>query len=256
MTTTLAALGQFGEGIEFIFNDRPSVGGDVRIGGLAEIRDFGLEHLKISAYAIFLAVAVASPIGLYLGHKGRGQFLASAVSNAGRAVPILVLIGLFIAYLGIGTVNIVGALTLLAIPPILANAYVGARQVDPEIVDAAEGMGMTGTQIVWRVRLPLAMSTYMAGVRLAVVSVLATAAIAPLANVQTLGEPIVNQAVYGLTGAIGAAIVIAVLTVTADGLMALLQSVVTPKGTKLEREGESGKQRRSISSLLRREQPT
>jgi len=255
MSVTLAALGQFGDGIDFIFNERDSVGGDVKIGGPGEITELGIEHLKVSFVASALAILIASPIGLYLGHKGRGQFFASAVSNVGRAVPILVLIGLFIAYVGIGTTNVVFALTLLAIPPILANAYVGARQVDPEIVDAAEGMGMTGLQVVWRVRLPLALPTYLGGVRVGAVSVLATAAIAPLANVQTLGEPIINQAIYGLDGAIGAAIVVAVLTVIADTLMAVFQSAMTPKGIKLERGEDSGG-RRSISSLRRREQTT
>jgi osmoprotectant transport system permease protein len=255
MSTTLAALGQFGDGVDFIFKSRESQGGGVRIGGPGQLTDFGLTHLKVSAISMAFAIGVATPIGLYLGHKGRGQLAVSAISNVGRAVPILALIAFFIAYLGIGLTNVVAALTLLAIPPIFTNAYVGANQVDPEIVDAAEGMGLTGFQVVTRVRLPLAMSTYFGGVRTAAVGVLATATIAPLANVQTLGEPIINQAVYGLSGAIGAAIVVAIMTVILDAGMAALQRAVTPKGIKLGRPQQAGK-RFSISRPLRREQAT
>jgi osmoprotectant transport system permease protein len=254
MTTTLAVLGQFGDGVDFILHPRKSVGGDVQIGGPNQMVHFGLTHLKVSAIAMAVAAAVATPVGLYLGHKGRGQLAVSAISNVGRAVPILAVIAVFIAFLGIGTANVVAALALLAIPPIFTNAYVGASQVDQEVVDAAEGMGMTGVQIVLRVRLPLALPTYFGGMRTAAVSVLATATIAPLANVQTLGEPIINQAVYGLTGAIGAAIIVAIMTVIIDAGMGAIQRAVTPKGIKL---GQSDAPRRfSMSTLRRREQPT
>lgn len=255
MTTTFAVLGQFGDGVDFIFHKRESVGGGVQIGGPKEIAAFGLTHLKISAIAVALAAAVATPLGLYLGHKGKGQLAVSAVSNVGRSVPILALIAFFIAFLGIGATNIVVALMLLGIPPIFTNAYVGASQVDREVVDAAEGMGMTGFQVVWRVRFPLAMATYFGGLRTAAVSILATATIAPLANVQTLGEPILNQAVYGLTGAIGAAIVVALMTVVLDAGMGALQRAVTPKGIKLG-QSEPTTRRFSLSTLRRREQAT
>jgi osmoprotectant transport system permease protein len=255
MNTTLAFLGQFGDGIDFILQKRESVGGGVQIGGPSQIAGFAATHLEISAMAVALAAAVATPLGFYLGHKGRGQLVVSAVSNVGRSVPILALIAVFIAFFGIGTTNVVVALTLLGIPPIFTNAYVGASQVDPEVVDAAEGMGMTGAQVVWRVRFPLAMATYFGGLRTAAVSILATATIAPLANVQTLGEPIINQAVYGLTGAVGAAIVVAVLTVILDAGMGQLQRLVTPKGIRLA-EAPGPAKRFSISTLRRREQAT
>lgn len=256
MTPVLAFLGQFGDGVDFIFHKRDSVGGGVQIGGPRQLFDFGVTHVKISAIAVALAAAVATPLGLYLGHKGRGQLVVSAVSNVGRSVPILALIAFFIAFVGIGTTNIVIALALLAVPPIFTNAYVGANQVDREVVDAAEGMGMTGAQVVWRVRFPLAMATYFGGLRTAAVSVLATATIAPLSNVQTLGEPILNQAVYGLTGAIGAAIVVAVMTVILDAGMGGLQRAVTPKGIKLAESRNTPGRRFSLSTLRRREHAT
>lgn len=256
MMLPLAFLGQFGDGIDFILHQRDSVGGGVKIGGPNQLLHFGITHLKVSVIAIALAAAIATPVGLYLGHKGRGQLVVSAISNVGRAVPILALIAVFIAFFGIGTTNVVVALALLAIPPIFTNAYVGASQVDPEIVDAAQGMGMTGAQIIWRVRLPLALPTYFGGLRTAAVGVLATATIGPLANVQTLGEPIINQAVYGLSGAIGAAIVVAILTVILDAGMGALQRAGTPKGIKLAQAEQPTGKRFSLSTLRRREQAT
>ena len=92
MNTTLAFLGQFGGAIEFIFEERESVGGGVKVGGLGEISDLTATHLLVSAVAMAVACAISIPIGLYLGHKGRGEFAAISVSNVGRAVPAIVLL--------------------------------------------------------------------------------------------------------------------------------------------------------------------
>jgi osmoprotectant transport system permease protein len=255
MSTYLAILGDFGDAVDFIFHKRESVGGGVQVGGPAELAKFGVTHLKVSIIATGIATAVAAPIGLYLGHRGKGQFFASSVSNIGRAVPILALIAFFIAYLGIGYTNVIAALTLLAIPPIFTNTYVGVQQVDREVVDAAEGMGMTGGQIVWKVRLPLALPTFFGGVRTSAVSVLATATIAPLANVQTLGEPVINPQTYGLVGGLGAAMIVALLTVICDAGLGLVQRGVTPRGIKVQR-AVAKRKLFSMSTFLRREQPT
>src|SRR5918998_4328815 len=190
------------------------------------------------------------PLGLWLGHIGRGEFLAISVSNVGRAVPALVLLFFFLGYLGIGFTNVTVVLFLLAVPPILTNTYVGVRQIDPEIVDAAHGIGMNDLQVVRRVRLPLAMPTIFAGIRTSAVSVVATATIAPLANVQTLGEPIVTPQTYGFEGQLGAAIVVTVLTLFIDAGIGALQRAVTPKGVKLA--GGSPEKRRSFSPPTRR----
>jgi osmoprotectant transport system permease protein len=125
--------------------------------------------------------------------------------------------------------------------------------VDPEIVDAARGMGMSGAQIVRRVRLPLALPTIFAGIRISVVSVVATAIIAPYANVQTLGTPIVEPQTYGFSGGLGAAIVIAVLTLLVDAGVGLTQRAVTPKGIKLA-EPTPGR-RRGLGLPTRRREP-
>src|SRR5205085_12040977 len=147
---SVAAMNEFKDAINFIFHSRESLTGGVRIGG-SEIWTLLAKHLELSFAALALACAVAVPIGLWLGHIRKGQFVAISVANAGRAVPTLALIAFFIAFFGVGFTNVMFALMLLAIPPILTNAYVGVSQVDADTVDAARGVGMTGAQIVRKV---------------------------------------------------------------------------------------------------------
>ena len=239
MSTVFAALGPFGDAIDFIFHQRESQAGTVQVGGLGEIWELTWMHIKLSFAATAIATLVALPIGVWLGHIGRYQFLATSTSNIGRAVPALGLIVFFIAFLGVGFGNVCLALVLLAIPPIITNAYVGIRGVDPETVDAARGNGLTGMQIAGKVELPLALPTIMAGIRIALVSVIATATIAPLANVDTLGRPIVSPNVYGTAGQLAACIIVALVTFAADGVFVLLQRAVTPRGLKIHARGRS-----------------
>jgi osmoprotectant transport system permease protein len=227
-----AVLGQFGDGVDFILHSRESRTGGSEVGG-SQFLDLLWKHLELSGASIALACLIAIPIGLWLGHIGRGQFLATSVANIGRAVPSLALIAFFVAYLGVGFGNVTLALVLLAIPPILTNAYVGVRQVDRDVVDAARGMGLSGLQIVRRVELPLAAPLLFGGVRTSVVNVVATATIAPLAGVVTLGDPIINFSVYGDDGRLGAAILVAALAVTSEALFAGLQRLVTPRGVRV-----------------------
>jgi osmoprotectant transport system permease protein len=234
MSTTMGALGQFGDAIDFIFNERESPAGGSQVGGLAEIWELMWEHLKLSGAAMAIACAVAVPLGLWLGHIRKGGFLAINASNVGRAVPSLALIAFFVAYIGVGFTNLTLALVLLAIPPILTNTYTGVRQVEGDTVDAARGMGMTGAQISRRVELPLALPLIFGGIRVSAVNVVATAAIAPLAGVVTLGDPIINPNTYGDDGRLAAAIVVALLAVATEALFALVQRAVTPQGLKLE----------------------
>jgi osmoprotectant transport system permease protein len=228
----LAALGQFGDAIDFIFNSRQSREGTT-IGG-SQLLDLTWEHIKLSLAAMAVAAAIAIPLGLWLGHRGRGGFLAINASNIGRAVPSLALIAFFVAYVGVGFTNVTAALVLLAIPPVLTNTYVGVRQVDRDTVDSARGMGMTGAQIVRRIELPLALPLIFGGVRTSMVNVVATATIAPLAGVNTLGDPIINVSVYGDAGRLGAAIVVAALAVFTELTLGATQHAVTPRGLKLE----------------------
>ena len=223
------------DAFQFIFESRESRAGTVEVGGLGEIGHLAFNHLLISFVAVVIAIAVAMPLALWLGHIGKGQFIAGSVANVGRAVPSLAIIAFFVAFLGTGFVNVCFALILLAIPPILTNTYVGVRQVDRDLVDAARGQGLSATQIVRSIELPLALATIFGGIRLAAVAVLATAIIAPLAGYETLGTPIISFNVYGTAGQVGAAIVVAAITLAADAGFAAIQRLVTPKGLTIAR---------------------
>lgn len=227
----------FGEAVNFILHQRQSVAGTVCVGGPGELGHLALSHMGISLAAMAIGLVVAVPVGVWLGHLGRGQILATSVSNVGRAVPTLALLAFFVAFLGKGALNVIVVLALLAIPPILTNTYVGMRQVDRGVVDAARGMGMTGAQIVGRVELPLALPTIFAGIRTAAVAVVATATIAPLANVDTLGLPIIVPQQYATAGQLGAAIVVALITLVTDAGLGLVQRLVTPRGIRASTPG-------------------
>ena len=236
MSITLAVLGDFGDAIDFIFNERPSPAGGTEVGGLPEMWELMWPHLRLSLVSMGIACALSIPLGLWLGHIRKGGFLAINASNVGRAVPTLALIAFFVAFLGVGETNLTLALVLLAIPPILTNAYTGVTQVDPDTVDSARGMGMTGAQVVRRVELPLALPLIFGGIRISAVNVVATATIAPLAGVVTLGDPIINVNTYGDEGRLAAAIVVALLAVVTEVSLAALQRGVTPRGLKLQRK--------------------
>ncbi|HEX2084786.1 MAG TPA: ABC transporter permease [Solirubrobacteraceae bacterium] len=223
---TASILTDFGEAFEFIFTEQQSRGGGT-IGG-SRLLELLWSHLALSAVALGIGILVAVPLGVWLGHTRRGSFVAVGVANVGRAVPSIALIAIFFAYLGTGFANIALALALLAIPPILANTYVGIRQVEPDAVDAARGMGMTGPQVVRRVELPLALPLVMGGIRTSAVNVVATATIAPLAGVQSLGDPIISFGVYGDAGRLGASIVVAAVAVATELSFGLVQRLVDP----------------------------
>ncbi len=229
----MSVLSDFGDGLEFIFVSREASTGGVEIGGSNNL-PLLWEHLQVTGAAMAIALAVALPLGLWLGHTGKGAFLAISASNVGRAVPSVALIALFVAFLPRSPefINVTLALALLAIPPILTNAYVGVRQVDRDAVDAARGMGLTGVGIVRSVELPLALPLVFGGIRTSTVNVLATATIAPLVGVLTLGDPIISGTVYGRSGQIGASIMVAVLAIGAEVGLGALQRAVTPRGVR------------------------
>jgi osmoprotectant transport system permease protein len=191
-----------------------------------------LEQLELSAVAMGIALAIALPLGLVLGHLHRGSFVAINLSNIGRALPSLALIAIGLAVFGIGFWNVTVALVVLAVPPILTNAYVAVDEVDRDVVEAARGMGMRPHQILWRVELPLALPLVFAGIRTAAVFVVSTATIAAIAGGGGLGDIIVNQASYRLEGVIGAAICVAVLALLADFAFGALEWVVSPRSVR------------------------
>jgi osmoprotectant transport system permease protein len=225
-----SVLSDFGDALDFIFNTREAQTGGVEVGGLAEVWEFTWEHVKLSFAAIGIACAIAIPIGLALGHAGKGELLAISLSNVGRAVPSLALVAFFVAYIGVGFTNVMLALVLLAIPPILTNTYVGVRQVDREVIDAGRGMGLRGYQVVRRVELPLALPSIFGGIRTSAVNVVATATIAPLAGVLTLGDYILSANVYGPDGRLAGAMLVAALAVTVEFAFAAIQRAVEPRG--------------------------
>jgi len=229
-------LGSFGGAIDFIFSQRDSVQGpELQVGGLDQIWDLASTQIAISLVALLLAIAIALPLGLWLGHRGTGGFLAVAVGNAGRAIPELALIALMVAFIGTGAVNVTIAVTILGIPPILTNAFVGVRQADRGAVDAARGIGMSELEIIRRVELPLAIPTIMGGVRTASVNIIATATIGSLAGVKTLGDLILSPNVYGDEGVIAGAITVALLALAFELALAGVQRLLTPRGLALER---------------------
>jgi osmoprotectant transport system permease protein len=194
-----------------------------------------LKHLEVSGAAMAVACLIALPIGVWLGHLHRGSFVAINIANIGRALPELAVIAIGVAFIGLGFWNVLVALVILAVPPMLTTAYVAVAGVDPDVVDAARGMGMRERDILRSVELPLALPLAFAGIRIAAVFVVATATITSLAGYSgTLGDIIANQASYRLPGVLGAAICVAALALTVDAAFALLQRRLTPRGLRLE----------------------
>jgi osmoprotectant transport system permease protein len=225
----------FGGAFEFIFSPQSSnVTGGAKVGGLSQVLELAATQIEVSIFALALSLIVALPVGLYFGHKGTGELLAVGLGNAGRAIPELALIALMAAVVGVGIPTLTVALAVLGIPPILTNTFVGIRQVDRATVDAARGMGMTEFEIVRKVELPLAVPSIMSGVRGSTVNIVATATIAPLAGVLTLGDLIINENVYGVDGVLAGAIVVALLALAFEFGLAALQRRLTSKGLKLK----------------------
>jgi osmoprotectant transport system permease protein len=185
------------------------------------------QHLELSAASLAIALLVALPLGLWLGHRHRGFFFAATVSNVGRALPSLVLIAFGLTIFGIGFWNNTAALVVLAIPPILTNAYFGIEGVDRDAVEAARGMGLTERQVLFQVELPLGLPLVLAGIRIAAIFVIATATIAAVAGGGGLGEIIVDQASYGLAGVVAASLCVSALAFVAALLLSLLRRTLS-----------------------------
>ena len=233
----LAFLGNFGGAIEFIFSPQSTrFTGGSEVGGLDQVWEYTQTHLEISFAALAVALALALPVGRDPRPLGKGEMFAITVGNSWRAIPELALIALVVAFVGFGFLNVTIALIVLGIPPILTNTFVGVRQVDRDAVEAARGMGMSDLGIITRIELPLAVPTIMSGVRTGAINIIATATIAPLAGVVTLGDFIINRNVYGDEGVLAGAILVALLAMTVELGLAGLQRLLTPRGLKLARE--------------------
>lgn len=193
------------------------------------------EHLAISGVAVAAAAAIALPVAIWFGHTGRGGGFTVAVSNVSRAVPTLALLTVFaVTPIGFGNEATTIALTLFAIPPILSNTYVGFREVDRDILEAAGAMGMSPWQLVYKVELPLAVPAIMTGLRTSAVQVVATATLAALVGGGGLGVPIAlgfGQQNEGLV--LAGALLVALLALFVEGVLVLLSRLVAPTSGRI-----------------------
>lgn len=201
---------------------------------LPSLLHLALETLKVGAIGVAISVVIAVPVGVCLGHIHRGSFVAINVGNIGRALPSLAVLAIGDAFLGLGLTVVLLALVILAVPPIVTNAYLGVDGVDRDLVDAARGMGMSEWEILTRVEIPLGVPLIFAGVRTAAVFVISTTTIASLAGFSgSLGDIIANETSYHFSGVLGAAICVAALALAVEGVLTLVQRAVTPRGLRL-----------------------
>jgi osmoprotectant transport system permease protein len=199
------------------------------------------EHLLISLWAVLLGCAIGWPLGIWLGHRGRGGGAVLTFANLTLAIPTLALLTILpLTPLGFGRPPVVVALAVFAVPPLLANAYTGLRQIDPETREAARGMGLSGGQVLRRVELPLSVPYLAAGLRTAAVQVVATAALAAFVNGGGLGEIISAGFGIGMSNGGGGQIVaggiaVALLALLVEGVLAGVQRLVTPAALRTDR---------------------
>ncbi len=197
-----------------------------------------LEHLQYSVIAVLIAAALAVPLGLYVGHTGRGRFLAVNATGALRAIPSLGMLFIVVMWLrddldgdAAFLVPAFVVLVVLAMPPLLAGAYAGVEQVDPAARDAAKGMGMTGWEVLWKVEVPCALPLVISGLRSATLQVIATATLAANVGLGGLGRFLLDgYAIRDYGQMAGGALVVALLALLVDLLLASTQPVLVSPG--------------------------
>jgi osmoprotectant transport system permease protein len=195
------------------------------------------EHIWYSGLTLLIAAVIAIPIGLAIGHTGRGRGVAVSISGALRAIPTLGLV-VFLA-LELGGLDITSpliALTILAIPPVLAGAYAGVDAVDKGTVDAARAMGMTEFQILRKVELPLALPLLIGGLRSAMLQVIATWTVAAFLPVGGLGRYLIDGlSIRAYDEMLAGSILVVLLALVTDGVFAIIQRLVVPRGVIVSR---------------------
>lgn len=192
-----------------------------------------LEHLGYTALTILIAAAIAVPIGLIVGHTGKGRIVIVSGVGILRALPTLGVLILFVLLSGLGLMPPIWALVLLAVPPILAGVYAGISSVNPAVVDAARSMGMSELQVLFRVELPNGLQVILGGFRAAVLQVVATAAVVAFINLGGLGVFLIEGTQLRDNGRLfGGAVVIAVVAIAVDTFMALLQRFAVSPGLR------------------------
>lgn len=192
-----------------------------------------LQHLGFTFGAVAIAAAIAIPLGWLIGHTGRGREIAVALSGAARALPSLGLVVLLVLVLGVvhKTEAAIVAFVLLAVPSILAGAYAGFEAIDRTVIDAGRAVGMTGWQILWRIEVPLGLPILIGGLRSATLQVVATVTIAAYVGLGGLGFFIIQGIqIRNFAQILGASLVVVALALLLDGLFALLERLVVPRG--------------------------
>jgi osmoprotectant transport system permease protein len=204
-----------------------------------------VQHLAYSGVAVALGCLIAIPAGMLIGHTRRAEFVAVSVANLGRAIPSFAILSIVYQLMlsvpatqsiAFGPGPIVAAMFLLSVPPILTNTYVGIQQVDPDTVEAARGMGLTGRQIVRRLELPLAAPLIVTGIRTAAVQVIATVTLAALIAGGGLGRPIVDGLATQDPGQyVGGAILVSALAIVAEVVFGGIARLAAPRTTSRSR---------------------
>ncbi|NUW35001.1 ABC transporter permease subunit [Nonomuraea sp. SMC257] len=191
-----------------------------------------LEHLEFSALALALAMLVAIPLGLLIGHTGRGGVIVVISANLARALPTLGLLVLFVLLLGTASIlPVIIPLVLLAIPPILVNTFEGIRGVDPELRDAAYGMGLTGGQVLGRVLVPVALPLILLGLRLSAIQVVATTTVAAYTGLGGLGRFVIDGfATKDYASVVGGSVLIVLFALAVQLVFTLLQRTTVSPG--------------------------
>jgi len=213
-----------------------------------------VDHLLYTGLSLGAALLVGIPIGLLIGHTGKGKNVVIALTGSFRALPTFGLLLFIILFTGLGLWPLVFVLAVLAIPPIIAGAYSGLDSVSRETIDAARSIGMTEWQILGKVEIPLALPLILGGVRSATLQIIATATIAGYVGLTGLGRFLIEGLAYhDYTIAFAGAILVAGLALAADGVLALLQKLVVPHGVSRGSARTTTKsKRRSIPSAMTR----
>jgi osmoprotectant transport system permease protein len=210
------------------------VSGILEVLGRPEFTELLRTHVLLSAVALLIAFALAFPVALAVRNTPLGAALAINVGNIGRAVPSLAILALALPFLGYGFDAALVALTALAIPPILINSSIGLREVNPEIIDAARGMGLSGRQILARIQVPIAAPVIFAGIRTSAVQVVASATLATFIGGGGLGDLIVEGTqLNDTTVLLAGSFAVAVLAITTEIGFEALERRLTPKGLKI-----------------------
>lgn len=191
------------------------------------------EHLALSGEALFYAALLAVPLGLLIGYSGRGAGLVTALSGTARALPTLGLVTLTVLLAGVGDTAVLIPLVALAAPVLLVAACEGVRGTDPDLRDAARGIGLTHRQVLWQVCVPSALPALLAGLRTATVQVIATATVAAYVGLGGLGRYVIDGlATRDFPLTVGGALLVVLLAVAAQLLFAALGRFALPAGLR------------------------